>query len=60
MGRLEPGDRDVFLWRHSEQVSVRETPELLHITEAAAAKRHIRPLGRLSDLPVYSGVNPRR
>ena len=57
--RLEPDDRDLIVWRHFEQMSIRETAELLHITEAAAAKRYIRALGRLRSLLVSAGVNPR-
>jgi RNA polymerase sigma-70 factor, ECF subfamily len=55
--QLEPDERDVVLWRHFEQLSARETAELLGITEAAAAKRYIRTLEKLRRLLVEMGVS---
>jgi RNA polymerase sigma-70 factor (ECF subfamily) len=47
LARLDPDDSDLILWRHFEQLSTRETAELLNITEAAASKRYLRAVERL-------------
>jgi len=56
--QLEPGERDLILWRHFEQLSIRETALLLHITEAAAGKRYIRALEHLRKLLTCAGLRP--
>ena len=47
LGQLDTEDRDLILWRHFEQLSARDTAQLLNITEAAAHKRYVRTLDRL-------------
>jgi RNA polymerase sigma-70 factor (ECF subfamily) len=56
--KLEQDERDLILWRHFEQLSIRETAQLLHISEAAASKRYIRALERLRELLVSAGIQP--
>jgi RNA polymerase sigma-70 factor (ECF subfamily) len=55
LNRLEALDREILSLRHFEQLSRAEVAELLGISEAAAAKRHVRALARLkkalADLP---------
>jgi len=58
LGQLEEDERDLILWRHFEQLSIRETAQLLHITEAAAGKRYIRALERLRKLLTSAGLQP--
>ena len=58
LARLEEDERDLILWRHFEQLSIRETAQLLHITEAAAGKRYIRALERLRKLLASAGLQP--
>lgn len=47
LGRLNPDEGNLILWRHFEKMSTREVAELLNISEAAASKRHLRALERL-------------
>jgi RNA polymerase sigma-70 factor (ECF subfamily) len=47
LNRLEPVDREIISLRHFEQLSRREAAQVLGISEATAAKRHVRALGRL-------------
>ena len=58
LGQLEEDERDLILWRHFEQLSIRETAQLLHITEDAAGKRYIRALERLRKLLASAGLQP--
>jgi RNA polymerase sigma-70 factor (ECF subfamily) len=58
LGQLEEDEQDLILWRHFEQLSIRETAQLLHITEAAAGKRYIRALERLRKLLASAGLHP--
>jgi len=50
INRLDMLDREVLSLRHFEQLSRRETAQVLGIEEAAAAKRYIRALQRLKDI----------
>ncbi len=56
IARLDQDERDLILWRHFEQLSIRETAELLGISEAAASKRYIRALEHLRKLLVSAGL----
>ena len=56
-GQLDNDERDLILWRHFEQLSARDTAQLLQISEAAAAKRYIRAVERLRTLSVELGVS---
>jgi RNA polymerase sigma-70 factor (ECF subfamily) len=47
LGRLNPDEGNLIVWRHFEQLSTREVAELLNITEAAASKRYLRAVERL-------------
>jgi len=47
LGQLDSDERDLILWRHFEQLSARDTAQLLQISEAAAGKRYIRAIERL-------------
>jgi RNA polymerase sigma-70 factor, ECF subfamily len=47
LGRLDQEERDLILWRHFEKLSIRETAQMLGVTEAAASKRYIRTLEKL-------------
>jgi RNA polymerase sigma-70 factor (ECF subfamily) len=49
LGEMEPLDREVLALRHFEQLSNRETAEVLDLTEAAASIRFIRALRRLKE-----------
>lgn len=49
LNSLDAIDREVLALRHFEQLSRRETAQVLGIEEAAAAKRYIRALKRLKD-----------
>lgn len=55
--QLEQDERDLILWRHFEQLTARETAQLLQITEAAASKRYVRALERLRKLMLDMGVS---
>jgi RNA polymerase sigma-70 factor (ECF subfamily) len=50
LNEMEPFDREVLALRHYEQLSNRETAEVLGISEAAASIRFIRALRRLKEL----------
>jgi RNA polymerase sigma-70 factor, ECF subfamily len=50
LGKLDQEERDLILWRHFEKLSIRETAQMLQITEAAASKRYIRTLEKLRNL----------
>jgi RNA polymerase sigma-70 factor, ECF subfamily len=57
LGQLDSDERDLILWRHFEQLSARDTAQLLQISEAAASKRYIRAVERLRTLLVELGVS---
>jgi RNA polymerase sigma-70 factor (ECF subfamily) len=57
LGQLDEEERELILWRHFEQLSTRETANLLGISEAAASKRYLRALERLRGLLVNLGVS---
>ncbi len=57
LGRLDNDERDLILWRHFEQLSARDTAQLLEISEAAAGKRYIRALERLRTILLHLGVS---
>jgi RNA polymerase sigma-70 factor, ECF subfamily len=57
LGELDDDERDLILWRHFEQLSARETAQLLEISEAAASKRYIRAVERLRAILVGFGVS---
>ena len=56
LGQLDDDERDLILWRHFEQLSARDTAQLLEISEAAASKRYIRAVERLRTILVDLGV----
>jgi RNA polymerase sigma-70 factor, ECF subfamily len=56
LAQLDNDDRDLILWRHFEQLSARDTAQLLQISEAAASKRYIRAVERLRAILVGFGV----
>lgn len=56
LGRLDDDERELIVWRHFEQLSARETAQLLQITEAAAGKRYIRALERLRTILMDLGI----
>ena len=56
LGQLQDEERELIVWRHFEQLSARETAQLLQITEAAASKRYIRAVERLRAILVDLGV----
>ncbi|HEX8199804.1 MAG TPA: sigma-70 family RNA polymerase sigma factor [Isosphaeraceae bacterium] len=49
LARLRPGDREILLMRHSDELSHREVAEILEITEQASLQRYARALRRLKD-----------
>jgi RNA polymerase sigma-70 factor, ECF subfamily len=55
--QLDEDEREMILWRHFEQLSIRETAQLLQISEAAAGKRYIRAVERLRRILVDLGVS---
>jgi len=57
LAQLDDDERDLILWRHFEQLSARDTAQLLQISEAAAAKRYIRAVERLRAILVGLGVS---
>jgi RNA polymerase sigma-70 factor (ECF subfamily) len=57
LGQLDEDERDLILWRHFEQLTNRETAQLLHISEAAASKRYIRALEHLRGLLESLGIS---
>ena len=50
LSAMEPLDREVLTLRHFEQLSNRETAQLLEISETAACNRYVRALKRLKTL----------
>ncbi len=57
LGQLDDDERDLILWRHFEQLSARDTAQLLQISEAAAAKRYIRAVERLRTILIGLGLS---
>ncbi len=57
LGQLDSDERDLILWRHFEQLSVRDTAQLLQVSEAAAGMRYIRALKRLRGILMDLGVS---
>jgi RNA polymerase sigma-70 factor (ECF subfamily) len=57
LGQLDDDERDLILWRHFEQLSARETAQLLEISEAAASKRYIRAVERLRTILEGLGIS---
>jgi len=57
LGQLDDDERDLILWRHFEQLSARDTAQLLQISEPAAAKRYIRAVERLRAILIGLGVS---
>ena len=57
LGQLDNDERDLILWRHFEQLSARDTAQLLQISEAAAGKRYIRAVERLRTILAELGVS---
>ena len=57
LSKLDDDERDLILWRHFEQLSVRDTSQLLQISEAAAGKRYIRAVERLRAILIDLGVS---
>jgi RNA polymerase sigma-70 factor (ECF subfamily) len=50
LGRLSDCDREILVLRHLEQLSTRETAELLQVAEGAVKMRHLRALHRFREL----------
>jgi RNA polymerase sigma-70 factor (ECF subfamily) len=50
LNQMDPLDREVLALRHFEQLSPRETAEVLGIKEKAAGMRYVRALRRLKDI----------
>jgi RNA polymerase sigma-70 factor (ECF subfamily) len=50
LNQLEPLDREVLALRHFEQLSPRETAQVLGIKEKAAGMRYVRALRRLKEI----------
>ena len=50
LNEMEPLDREILALRHYEQLSNRETAQVLGISESAASIRFIRALRRLKDM----------
>jgi RNA polymerase sigma-70 factor (ECF subfamily) len=50
LNQMDPLDREVLALRHFEQLSPRETADVLGIKEKAAAMRYVRALRRLKDI----------
>jgi RNA polymerase sigma-70 factor (ECF subfamily) len=49
-GAMDPGDCEVLVMRHFEQLTNAESAEVLGIQERAAAKRYLRALARLKEI----------
>lgn len=47
LAELEPADQEVFVLRHFEQLSVRDTAEVMGISKSAAGKRYLKVLDHL-------------
>lgn len=60
LGRLDNDERDLILWRHFEQLSARDTAQLLQISESAAAKRYIRAVEKLRAILAGFGISAPR
>jgi RNA polymerase sigma-70 factor (ECF subfamily) len=56
MAALDDDERELIVWRHFEQVTIRDAALLLGIGEAAASKRYLRALERLEGLLHALGV----
>ena len=50
LARLEPRDQEVLVLRHLEQLSTRETAEVMNVSEGAVKVRHLRALRRFRSL----------
>jgi RNA polymerase sigma-70 factor, ECF subfamily len=50
LGQLSDSDREILVLRHLEQLSTRETAELLQVAEGAVKMRHLRALHRFREL----------
>jgi RNA polymerase sigma-70 factor (ECF subfamily) len=50
LARLAPGDREVLVLRHLDQLSVREMAAVLKVSEGAVKTRHLRALRRFRTL----------
>jgi RNA polymerase sigma-70 factor (ECF subfamily) len=50
LNTLDPLDREILSLRHFEELTRRETAQVLGIEEAAAGKRYLRALKRLKDI----------
>jgi RNA polymerase sigma-70 factor (ECF subfamily) len=50
LNTLDPIDREVLSLRHFEELTRAETAQVLGIAEAAAGKRYVRALKRLTDI----------
>ncbi len=50
LARLDPRDQEVLVLRHLEQLSTRETAEVMNISEGAVKVRHLRALRRFRGL----------
>lgn len=57
LSQLDEDDRELIMWRHFEQLSIRETARILAISEAAASKRYVRALESLKRILVQIGFN---
>ena len=50
LNTMDPLDREVLVLRHFEELSNRETAEVLGIQKSAASKRYVRALTRFKDI----------
>ena len=57
LGQLDHDERDLILWRHFEQLSARDTAQVLQISEAAASRRYLRAVERLREILMGMGVS---
>jgi RNA polymerase sigma-70 factor (ECF subfamily) len=58
LNQMDPLDREVLALRHFEQLSPRETAQLLNIKEKAAGMRYVRALRRLKEILTALPGNP--
>jgi RNA polymerase sigma-70 factor (ECF subfamily) len=58
IAQLTENDREMLLLRHVEELTNRESAQLLHIEPAAARKRYGRALLRFRNKLVALGVSP--
>ena len=56
LDEMRPGDREVLVMRHFEEMSNVETAEELSIDPSAASKRYLRALNRLRQILEAAGV----